>query len=117
MALLKIDSHDHAGMLVWCHSKIKMNDCDVLHFELDNLFDVVSIGKMSLDLYLLSWGFKPKCLDLRLLADSHLFMWYHTQRWLRQTSLPPKQTSLQLSGLVYEYKGDSDSIMQTSLPQ
>ena len=41
----------------------------------------------------------------------------HTQHWLRQTSLPPKQTSLQLSGLVYEYKGDSDSKMQTSLPQ
>ena len=41
----------------------------------------------------------------------------HNQRWLRQTSLPPKQTSLQLSGLVYEYKGDPDSIMQTSLPQ
>ena len=41
----------------------------------------------------------------------------HTQRWLVQTSLPHKQTSLQLSGLVCGYKVCSGHIMQTGLSQ
>ena len=42
---------------------------------------------------------------------------YYTQRWLVQTSLPHRQTSLQLSGLVCGYKVCSDHIMQTGLSQ
>ena len=41
----------------------------------------------------------------------------HTQRWLVQTSLQHKQTSLQLSGLVCAHKVCSDHIMQTNLSQ